>query len=240
MGIRAFFRCSPWHGFAISPGAMIGSCRMVSSAIMRGSFGGLLIEFLRHGSNAALGLGIVLWLIVAAIGAVTINPLLVVAGALMFFFSEYGFHRFAFHARPVRRVPFVLKLQRRLHFDHHETPERLDLLFLPWWFLAPMLAITAGAIALIWPNISAISALIAGSALAILYYEWVHFLAHIPYRPRTGYGRWIKKYHLRHHFKNEQVWFGVTNPSFDRLLGTCPNPETVPRSAQVRHLHPDD
>jgi hypothetical protein len=213
---------------------------MDSSAAMRGSVGGRLVEFFRHGSNAVLGFGVLLWLIIATIGAITINPLLAMAGALMFFFSEYGFHRFAFHAPPVRRVSFILKLQHRLHYDHHETPERLDLLFLPLWFLVPNLAITAGVIALIWPNASVISALIAGAALAILYYEWVHFLAHIPYRPRTGWGRWIKKYHLRHHFKNEQVWFGVTNPSFDMLVGTCPNPETVPRSAQVRHLHRDD
>jgi hypothetical protein len=25
----------------------------------------------------------------------------------------------------------------------------------------------------------------------------------------------MKKYHLWHHFKNERLWFGVTNPSMD-------------------------
>ncbi|GAA5265773.1 4-hydroxysphinganine ceramide fatty acyl 2-hydroxylase [Acidiphilium sp. MT5] len=213
---------------------------MDSSAAQRGDLKWRLVEFFRHGSNAALSFGVLLWLLVAAFGAITINPLLVVAGAMMFFFSEYGFHRFALHAPPVRRLPFILKLQHRLHYDHHQAPERLDLLFLPLWFLVPNLAITAGLIALIWPQASVISALMAGVALAILYYEWVHFLAHIPYRPITGWGRWIKKYHLRHHFKNEQVWFGVTNPGFDWLLGTCPNPDAVPRSAQVRNLHRED
>ncbi|MGA2995881.1 hypothetical protein [Bradyrhizobium sp.] len=38
-----------------------------------------------------------------------------------------------------------------------------------------------------------------GMMLAILHYEWVHYVAHIPYQPRTRLGRWIKQYHLRHH-----------------------------------------
>jgi hypothetical protein len=39
-----------------------------------------------------------------------------------------------------------------------------------------------------------------GMILAILHYEWVHYVAHIPYQPRTRLGRWVKQYHLRHHF----------------------------------------
>lgn len=213
---------------------------MASSAAKHGDLKWRLVEFCRHGSNAVLGIAVLLWLIIAALGVITINPLLVGVGAMMFFFSEYGFHRFALHAPPVRSVPFILKLQHRLHYDHHQAPERLDLLFLPLWFLVPNLAIIGFLIALIWPDASVVSALIAGAALAILYYEWVHFLAHIPYRPITLWGRWIKKYHLRHHFKNERVWFGVTNPGFDMLLGTCPKPDAMPRSAQVRHLHGED
>lgn len=195
-----------------------------------------LIAFLRHGSNFSLVCGVLLWALAAAVGLVLVHPLLVVVGALLFFASEYGFHRFAFHAPPLRRVGFILKLQHRLHYDHHATPERLDLLFLPLWFVLPNLVITAVLIGLIWPDRSVIAAMLAGAALAILYYEWVHYLAHIPYRPRTRWGRWIKKYHLRHHFMNEAVWFGVTNPSFDWLLGTGPQPDQVMRSAQVRQL----
>jgi hypothetical protein len=35
-------------------------------------------------------------------------------GALTFYVSEYGFHRFGFHAEP-SRFAFVRKLQHRLH-----------------------------------------------------------------------------------------------------------------------------
>ena len=61
-------------------------------------------------------------------------------GALLFYGSEYLMHRFAFHAPPAG-IPFVRRLQHRLHYDHHVEPDRLDLLFLPLWFLVPNLAV---------------------------------------------------------------------------------------------------
>ena len=56
---------------------------------------------------------------------------------------------------------------------------------------------------------------------------------------RTRFGRWVKKYHLWHHFKNEQLWFGVTNPSMDVLGRTYRRVEDVERSPNVRILFPD-
>jgi 4-hydroxysphinganine ceramide fatty acyl 2-hydroxylase len=29
--------------------------------------------------------------------------------------------------------------------------------------------------------------------LAIFHYEWMHYVAHIPYQPRTALGRWTKQ-----------------------------------------------
>jgi 4-hydroxysphinganine ceramide fatty acyl 2-hydroxylase len=76
--------------------------------------------------------------------------------------------------------------------------------------------------------------------LALLHYEWVHYIAHIPYLPRMAFGRWMKKYHLWHHFKNEHLWFGVSNPSMDFLYRTYRSPDAVARSTTARVLHPED
>jgi 4-hydroxysphinganine ceramide fatty acyl 2-hydroxylase len=59
-----------------------------------------------------------------------LQPALILLGALLFYLSEYGMHRFAFHAPPLSWPP-ARKLQHRLHYDHHVEPNRLDLLFLP-------------------------------------------------------------------------------------------------------------
>ncbi|HQT63256.1 MAG: hypothetical protein B7Z75_00640 [Acidocella sp. 20-57-95] len=103
--------------------------------------------------------------------------------------------------------------------------------------MAPQLAITGALAWLVWPAIASVGTLLAGTAAAILYYEWVHFIAHIPYKPRTAWGRWIKKYHLWHHYKNERLWFGVTNPSFDIMMRSYAHVVDVSQSATVRNLN---
>jgi hypothetical protein len=197
----------------------------------------MVLEFCRHGSNAALGVLVLVVLGLAAIGVAGWHPWLFSLGAALFFGSEYGFHRYAFHAPPMEKFPWILKLQHRMHYDHHTDPARLDLLFLPLWFVIPNLAITGAVAWLVWPSAGCIAALLAGAAAAILYYEWVHYIAHIPYKPVTPWGRWIKKYHLWHHFKNEQLWFGVTNPGFDLMMKSYLRVADATQSATVRNLH---
>jgi hypothetical protein len=196
----------------------------------------MLREFWRHGSNAALGAVILLAGLLDLAGVWPVHPLLFILGAALFFGSEYGFHRYAFHARPARQLPFILNLQHRLHYDHHTDPARLDLLFLPLWFVAPNFLVTGGLAWLVWPHPASIGALLAGTSAAILYYEWVHYVAHIPYRPRTAWGRYIKKYHLWHHFKNEFLWFGVTNPGFDFLLRSYQPVDEVAATGTTRDV----
>jgi sterol desaturase/sphingolipid hydroxylase (fatty acid hydroxylase superfamily) len=195
----------------------------------------MFLVFLRHGSIAALLAGVAVETLAFLLGSIALNPALVILGALMFYASEYGMHRFAFHAPPLS-WPLARKLQHRLHYDHHVEPSRLDLLFLPLWFLAPNLAIATGLFALIFGAEASASALF-GMMLAILHYEWVHYVAHIPYQPRTRFGRWIKQYHLRHHFISERHWFGVSNPTLDTVFGTFHGPDASEKSATVRKLY---
>ena len=191
--------------------------------------------FLRHGSN--IWLALLLAALAVGFGArvLPFSLMWVVIGALTFYFSEYGFHRFAFHAVP-SRFSFIRKLQHRLHYDHHTEPDRLDLLFLPVWFLVPNLAITALAFALPF-GWSVVASAMFGVSLAIFHYEWVHYVAHIPYQPRTRVGRWIKQYHLRHHFISEKFWFGVSNPSMDLIGRTFKAAREVERSGTTRKLY---
>jgi Fatty acid hydroxylase len=150
----------------------------------------MFLVFLRHGSVAALFLGVAIGALAFLFGWIKPNPLPILLGALMFYASEYGMHRFAFHAPPLAWPP-ARKLQHRLHYDHHVEPSRLDLLFLPIWFLVPNLALATGLFALLFGGEASLSALF-GMMLAILHYEWVHYVAHILYQPRTRFGRWIK------------------------------------------------
>jgi hypothetical protein len=197
-------------------------------------------SFWRHGSNTVLAAGIVALIVLFATRALTFAPaslIYVAIGALVFFVSEYTTHRFMLHAAP-QSHPFVLKLQHRLHYDHHIEPARLDLLFLPLWFAIPVAALTFAIYFAVTRSWTASATLLLGSLLGLLWYEWVHYVAHIPFVPKTPFGRWMKKYHLWHHFKNERMWFGVTNPSMDLVGRTYARVAEVERSGSTRLLFP--
>jgi hypothetical protein len=197
----------------------------------------IALRFLRHGSNALLIAGVGALALGATLGAFALIAWAVALGVLLFFLSEYGTHRYLLHAPPMASA-FILRLQHRLHYDHHVEPERLDLLFLPPWFLVPALALFAVAYLLISRSTDITASLVLGNLIGLLYYEWVHYVAHIPFKPLTPYGGWIKKYHLRHHFKNEHLWFGVTNPALDAVIRTYRPVAEAERSDTVRVLFP--
>jgi hypothetical protein len=89
-------------------------------------------------------------------------------------------------------------------------------------------------------DVNQVAALVLGAMLALLHYEWVHFIAHQPYTPVTSFGRWMKRYHLRHHFVNEKLWFGVSNPVMDVVYRTYSELSDAKRSSTTKVLYPGD
>jgi hypothetical protein len=197
-------------------------------------------SFWRHGSNTVLlllALALSALFAARALAFVPASLIAVAIGVAVFFVSEYTTHRFMLHAPP-QKHPFVLKLQHRLHYDHHVNPNELGLLFLPVWFVIPVAALTLAIYFAATRTWDTSAALLLGSVLGLLWYEWVHYVAHIPFVPKTPFGRWIKKYHLWHHFKNERMWFGVTNPSMDLFGRTYARVEDIERTDTTRVLFP--
>lgn len=192
------------------------------------------MSFFKHGSNAFITTLIVV-LGVSLLWHGAALPGFVVLGGWIFMLAEYLTHRFPLHMPPIG-PEFLQKLQRRLHHDHHEQPNRLDLLFLPMWYAVPSIGVFAYAYRWLSGDWITAQALLLGSLLGLLYYEYVHYLAHVPVTPGTPWGRYMKKYHLWHHYKNEHYWFGVTNPFFDYLFGTYRRQEETDKSPSVRKL----
>lgn len=127
-------------------------------------------------------------------------------------------------------------LQHRLHYDHHVDPSKIDLLFLPLWFTVPTALLYFGIYFAATRSSALALSLTFGSLLAMLYYEWTHYVAHTPIVPLTRFGKWMKKYHLWHHFLNEHLWYGVTNPTMDFLLRTYRHVSETGCSNTVREI----
>ena len=156
-------------------------------------------------------------------------------GLIIFSFSEYLIHRFLFHLPPPKNA-FGRKLLKRLHYDHHAHPNELHLLFLPVWYSLPNLSFFAALTYLLTQSVVSTAAAASGLIVMLLVYEWKHYVAHVPLKPRTRFGKWMKKTHLLHHFKNEHYWFGVSNPVGDLLFGTLKDEKTVTSSQTARNL----
>ncbi len=160
----------------------------------------------------------------------------VALGAAVFFVSEYVVHRSVYHHLAGRPAGRYLSAN---HVAHHGEPESLRYLFND-----PRFSVTLGVVYFVVAfavsrNLGLAAAFSAGNFLGLVYYEWVHFAAHrAGARPWTPWGRWMKKLHLLHHYKNEHFWFGVTSPALDVTLGTWRDPETVDHSPTVRTLVP--
>ncbi|MBE1556981.1 sterol desaturase/sphingolipid hydroxylase (fatty acid hydroxylase superfamily) [Filibacter limicola] len=156
-------------------------------------------------------------------------------GMLTYATSEYVIHRFLFHIKTPEN-PSLLKIIKRLHYDHHVNPDDLKLLFLPLWFSIPGFIIYSIVVYVSTGSTILMMAFATGLVAYFLYYEWKHYFAHKPIQPRTKIGKNIKKHHLLHHFKNENYWFGVTHTSFDKTLGTFKESKEVEKSRTARNL----
>jgi sterol desaturase/sphingolipid hydroxylase (fatty acid hydroxylase superfamily) len=166
---------------------------------------------------------------------------LVVPVALVAFFPviEWVIHVGILHWRPrsVRGVP-VDSLLARKHRAHHADPRVLPLVFIPWqvelWLLPSYVAVALVASP---GQASGATFLVAVGAL-MFGYEWVHYLVHSDYRPRTRAFRAVWRNHRLHHYKNEHYWFTVTTAgTADRLFRTFPDAADVETSGTVRALH---
>ncbi|MBO9129355.1 sterol desaturase family protein [Bacillus sp. 165] len=156
-------------------------------------------------------------------------------GLIVFIFSEYITHRFLFHLKPPKNT-FFLKMLKRLHYDHHAYPNELHLLFLPLWYSLPNFMILAAIFFSITKSFIGSTAFGAGLITMLLIYEWKHYIAHTSIKPRTALGKWFKKLHILHHYKNEKYWFGVSNPFVDVLFGTLKNEKDVKTSQTAKNL----
>lgn len=148
--------------------------------------------------------------------------------------SEYTFHRYVLHM-PRPMMERLRKLHARLHWKHHQKPDEPRLLFVPL-FGDVFLFLTFGGIGAAFAGPAGALGAALGLGGALLYYETTHLAAHVAYVPRTRWGRYLKRFHRLHHYKNEHYWFGVTHPFMDMLIGTAPDHHQVEKSSTARTL----
>jgi hypothetical protein len=205
-------------------------------------------EFRAKPSPRVLAVGIVVALVVRAVyGDFHWEDLAVIGAILAIYpFSEWAIHVYLLHMPPFQfRGRSVYLTTAKSHWAHHKEPRDLGMILLAPGEVAALLLLAAPATTgLVLLPLSLVLDVSWGMVLTgvltgyllIGVYEWTHFLIHTAHRPRSRYYRSIWRGHRLHHFKNERYWHGITNTVSDRVLGTNPDQQDVPRSPTARTL----
>ena len=161
----------------------------------------------------------------------------IVIGIAIYPLVWYLLHRWVLHGRYLYRHKATARLWKRIHFDHHQDPYDLRVLFGALTTTLPTIAIATGPIGWLVGGPSGACAAFAIGLFTTCFYEFCHCVQHLNTKPKAAFLQRIKRLHLAHHFHNEQGNFGITNFVWDRLLGTFyESPRQVSKSATVFNL----
>lgn len=132
----------------------------------------------------------------------------------------YALHRWVLHGRWMWRFPALAPAWKRIHYDHHQDPNHLEVLFGALYTTLPTIVIATVPVG--WfiggPGAAAI-ALMMGLLITCVY-EFAHCIQHLTYKPRAKWLADMKARHMAHHFHDENGNFGITSFVVDRMMGT--------------------
>lgn len=142
---------------------------------------------------------------------------LFLAGLLFWTFTEYVLHRWVFHYQPSSRIGKHLHFL--LHGIHHDYPNDSTRLVMPLLLSLPLSALFFLGFYLCLNQ--AAYGFFSGFILGYVAYDSLHFLTH-HWNAKFAWVKFLKNYHMRHHYQDDDTAFGVSTPLWDYVFGTVP------------------
>ena len=156
-------------------------------------------------------------------GSIAHIPAGLVVGVFLWTLAEYLMHRFVFHYSP--RNPTQEKIFFLFHGVHHAQPQCKTRLVMPPVLSIPLGIVVFGLLSWIVGGLLRagpwVYPLLSGMIIGYLLYDLTHYATH-HFPMRSGYFKFLKRYHMQHHYKTPQQRFGVSSPLWDRVFGTMP------------------
>ena len=136
-------------------------------------------------------------------------------GVLLWTLIEYLIHRYIFHYEPKTR--WGKQLHFVIHGVHHDYPNDARRLVMPPVISIPLAFLFFGLFLLIFGSLA--PAVFAGLVFGYVCYDMLHYATH-HLAMKRGVWLWLKQYHLRHHFKDDEVGYGISSPLWDYVFRT--------------------
>jgi dihydroceramide fatty acyl 2-hydroxylase len=159
-----------------------------------------------------------LYMLHLASGSIAASTALFAAGVLSWTLLEYLLHRYIFHFDPRHDSELQRDASWLIHGIHHDYPWDRDRLVMP-----P--AVTAVIALVVWFGFRWLGASehawFAGLVGGYIWYDLTHYYLHHA-APTTAAGKWLRRYHLVHHFQTPDIRYGITTPLWDHVFGTYP------------------
>src|SRR3954469_7512461 len=139
----------------------------------------------------------------------------IAAATLIYPLVWYVLHRWVLHSRWMFKVPPLAATWKRIHYDHHQDPNHLEVLFGALHTTLPTIAVATVPIGWFigsfWnAGLGGACAALATGLLTTCFYEFVHCIQHLAYKPKAKFLVEMKKRHMAHHFHDENGNYGIT------------------------------
>lgn len=144
----------------------------------------------------------------------------IAASILAYPLAWYLLHRYVLHSRWMFKSPLLAATWKRIHYDHHQDPNHLEVLFGALHTTLPTIALVTAPFGYLVGGIGGAAAAMATGLLTTCFYEFCHCIQHLSYKPKNKQLALMKQRHMMHHFHDEDGNYGITNFFWDRLFGT--------------------
>ncbi len=132
----------------------------------------------------------------------------------------YGLHRWVLHGSWMYKLPFFAATWKRIHYDHHQDPNHLEVLFGALRHTLPTVAIATALPGYLIGGVGGAAAAFGTGLIITCYNEFIHCIQHLAFKPRNALVAQMKARHLAHHFHDEDGNYGIANFVWDRIMGT--------------------
>jgi 4-hydroxysphinganine ceramide fatty acyl 2-hydroxylase len=147
--------------------------------------------------------------------SIVLASALFLLGILLWTLLEYLIHRYVFHyeprTRPGKRLHYII------HGVHHDYPNDARRLVMPPSISIPLAILFYGVFLLIFGRLT--PSVFGGLVFGYICYDMLHYATH-HFPMKRGVWLWLKQYHLRHHYKDDHVGYGISSPLWDYIFRT--------------------
>ncbi|MBC6991216.1 sterol desaturase family protein [Hymenobacter sp. BT491] len=143
---------------------------------------------------------------------------LFLVGWFLFTFVEYLVHRYVYHIPATS--PGRAKFQYTMHGVHHEYPKDKTRLAMPPIITVFVASLLFFIFRFTFGNAS--FGILAGFVFGYALYLFVHYAIHV-YAPPKNFLKVWWHHHAQHHYRQDEIAFGVSSTLWDHIIGTMPD-----------------